>query len=413
MEVRTTVRRAQSMKNLSTTHSELWGGTGLGLGKGESDQRKSVFQLVEQYQSSLELRSIVKEEHKEKLSSPRDLKSTSSKIDGLLRRYESRDWTHRGGSVRSRSRSMDQLPPQKPTGTGALRALFESKAALQHSFSSSPRLSQDLNTENRLATEGDTEKPTHSAPHTPGRKETTHKWVRAIQPERRKTISSISMTPEKTATLLNGEKRPLQQDLGEKSPITQQEKSISSVKTRSAFFLSKAAAADSTLSPVKQGGVKQERPTSSEKSKKTSKFQQIPKELCSACLAPVYPMEKIVADKLILHYNCFCCKHCKQKLRIQNYAALYGEFYCLFHYQQLFKRKGNYDEGFGHKQHKDRWLPKSTEKESDDSSKDKAPKREVRATERNWFSQSRVRAQPLRRPYEPEAANVWLQLLHR
>ncbi|KAJ8337218.1 hypothetical protein SKAU_G00384380 [Synaphobranchus kaupii] len=110
-------------------------------------------------------------------------------------------------------------------------------------------------------------------------------------------------------------------------------------------------------------------------------FQLPPKELCSACLAPVYPMEKMVADKLILHHNCFCCKHCKKKLRIQNYTALYGEFYCLFHYQQLFKRKGNYDEGFGHKQHKDRWLPKATEKEADDTSKDKAPKRDVKATE--------------------------------
>ncbi|KAG5842034.1 hypothetical protein ANANG_G00173380 [Anguilla anguilla] len=92
-------------------------------------------------------------------------------------------------------------------------------------------------------------------------------------------------------------------------------------------------------------------------------------------------MEKMVADKLILHYNCFCCKHCNKKLRIQNYAALYGEFYCLFHYQQLFKRKGNYDEGFGHKQHKDRWLPKATEKEADDTSKDEGPKRDVKARE--------------------------------
>lgn len=44
---------------------------------------------------------------------------------------------------------------------------------------------------------------------------------------------------------------------------------------------------------------------------------------------------------------------------IHNYSSLYGEFYCISHYQQLFKRKGNYDEGFGHKQHKDRWLPKN------------------------------------------------------
>uniref|UniRef100_A0A673B462 LIM zinc-binding domain-containing protein n=1 Tax=Sphaeramia orbicularis TaxID=375764 RepID=A0A673B462_9TELE len=65
-------------------------------------------------------------------------------------------------------------------------------------------------------------------------------------------------------------------------------------------------------------------------------------------------MEKMVANKLILHKNCFCCKHCTKKLSIHNYASLYGEFYCTSHYQQLFKRKGNYDEGFGHQQHKDR-----------------------------------------------------------
>lgn len=46
---------------------------------------------------------------------------------------------------------------------------------------------------------------------------------------------------------------------------------------------------------------------------------------------------------------------------IYNYSALYGEFYCPSHYHQLFKRKGNYDEGFGHRQHKDRWLVKTEE----------------------------------------------------
>ncbi|KAI3375269.1 hypothetical protein L3Q82_021772 [Scortum barcoo] len=89
------------------------------------------------------------------------------------------------------------------------------------------------------------------------------------------------------------------------------------------------------------------------------KFQSSAKEMCSACLTPVYPMEKMVANKLILHNNCFCCKHCKKKLSIHNYSSLYGEFYCISHYQQLFKRKGNYDEGFGHKQHKDHWLQKN------------------------------------------------------
>lgn len=42
-----------------------------------------------------------------------------------------------------------------------------------------------------------------------------------------------------------------------------------------------------------------------------------------------------------------------------NYASLHGQIYCKPHFKQLFKSKGNYDEGFGHKQHKDRWNCKS------------------------------------------------------
>ncbi|KAE8279837.1 Xin actin-binding repeat-containing protein 1 Cardiomyopathy-associated protein 1 [Larimichthys crocea] len=51
---------------------------------------------------------------------------------------------------------------------------------------------------------------------------------------------------------------------------------------------------------------------------------------------------------------------CNKKLSMYNYAPLYGELYCIFHYQQLFRRKGNYDEGFGHAQHKNRWLLRNT-----------------------------------------------------
>ncbi|CDQ86143.1 unnamed protein product [Oncorhynchus mykiss] len=107
-------------------------------------------------------------------------------------------------------------------------------------------------------------------------------------------------------------------------------------------------------------------------------FQSPEKEICSACLTPVYPMEKMVANKLVLHNSCFCCKHCKKKLSIRNYSSLYGEFYCISHYDQLFKRKGNYDEGFGHKQHKDRWLPKPQEPEPDNKNDKKIPKGSTR-----------------------------------
>lgn len=39
------------------------------------------------------------------------------------------------------------------------------------------------------------------------------------------------------------------------------------------------------------------------------------KETCTACQKTVYPMERLVADKLIFHNSCFCCKHCHTKLR--------------------------------------------------------------------------------------------------
>ncbi|XP_012506128.1 PREDICTED: xin actin-binding repeat-containing protein 2 [Propithecus coquereli] len=55
------------------------------------------------------------------------------------------------------------------------------------------------------------------------------------------------------------------------------------------------------------------------------------KEICTLCQKTVYPMD------------------------LGNYASLHGQIYCKPHFKQLFKSKGNYDEGFGHKRHKDRW----------------------------------------------------------
>jgi hypothetical protein len=41
--------------------------------------------------------------------------------------------------------------------------------------------------------------------------------------------------------------------------------------------------------------------------------------------------------------------------RLGNFAALEGTYYCKTHLKQLFKEKGNYDEGFGREQHKTKW----------------------------------------------------------
>lgn len=72
-------------------------------------------------------------------------------------------------------------------------------------------------------------------------------------------------------------------------------------------------------------------------------------------------MESLTADKQSFHKSCFRCEHCRGKLSLGNYASLHGRMYCTPHYKQLFKSKGNYDEGFGHKPHKELWSNKNTE----------------------------------------------------
>ena len=42
-------------------------------------------------------------------------------------------------------------------------------------------------------------------------------------------------------------------------------------------------------------------------------------------------------------------------LSLSSFAALEGVYYCKPHFKQLFKLKGNYDEGFGREQHKSQW----------------------------------------------------------
>lgn len=94
-------------------------------------------------------------------------------------------------------------------------------------------------------------------------------------------------------------------------------------------------------------------------SKPLKKFQLPARETCVACVKTVYPLEKLVANQQVYHSSCFRCSHCNSKLSLGNYASLHGTVYCKPHFNQLFKAKGNYDEGFGHKPHKDLWASKS------------------------------------------------------
>lgn len=90
-------------------------------------------------------------------------------------------------------------------------------------------------------------------------------------------------------------------------------------------------------------------------SKAFKKFRLPVRESCVMCLKTVYPLERLVANQQIYHNTCFRCAHCNTKLSLVNYASLHSNVYCKPHFCQLFKAKGNYDEGFGHRPHKELW----------------------------------------------------------
>ncbi|XP_051865494.1 LIM domain and actin-binding protein 1a isoform X3 [Pristis pectinata] len=132
------------------------------------------------------------------------------------------------------------------------------------------------------------------------------------------------------------------------------------------------------MSKLSADGVKQQRPTMEIQNipAKPVKFQLPARELCVTCQKTVYPMERLVANQQVFHNACFRCSHCNMKLSLGNFASLHGNIYCKPHFSQLFKSKGNYDEGFGHKPHKELWMTKNEsdpmESKSEDSSEAKA-----------------------------------------
>lgn len=94
-------------------------------------------------------------------------------------------------------------------------------------------------------------------------------------------------------------------------------------------------------------------------------------------------MESLIADKQNFHKSCFRCEHCKGTLSLGNYASLHGRMYCKPHYKQLFKSKGNYDEGFGQKPHKELWNNKQN---SAETSRVKSPSTQRKNTDSKYSS---------------------------
>lgn len=113
-----------------------------------------------------------------------------------------------------------------------------------------------------------------------------------------------------------------------------------------------------------------------------------PAEKCLACEKTVYLVEKLEVDGKIFHKKCLKCSECSKILSAGSFASLQvrsalfpgvymflsrlallcahvtrtllllaqqGKIFCKPHFKQLFKLKGNYDEGFGSEQHKFKW----------------------------------------------------------
>ncbi|XP_070816097.1 LIM domain and actin-binding protein 1-like isoform X2 [Chaetodon trifascialis] len=113
---------------------------------------------------------------------------------------------------------------------------------------------------------------------------------------------------------------------------------------------------------------------------KAPRFCPPVRETCIACLKTVYPLERLVALQHVYHKSCFRCVHCSTKLSLGNYASLHGNVYCKPHFSQLFKAKGNYDEGFGHRPHKELWEPRADGEEGEEAVKPKEQERPAAVT---------------------------------
>ncbi|KAI7809280.1 putative GPI-anchored adhesin-like protein PGA55-like [Triplophysa rosa] len=202
------LRRSQSLKTLSGGHSS-WSTSEILL----RDKRTSVSQLVQKYESCVDLTDVGREETWSKIQ--------ESKVESLWRRYESFSASN---PTLSRSISMDMLPQPDPAGANSQRTLFESKNALHRDYTSSPRLN--------------------------------------IPPQAKMSpVSHITSSGREKS--YSNEKRPFKTDRKESSYIQEGKQKFTSspiptVKDRSAVYRSKLAASDASGSTEQTGSVIQE-----------------------------------------------------------------------------------------------------------------------------------------------------------
>ncbi|XP_049912212.1 LIM domain-containing protein isoform X1 [Epinephelus moara] len=167
----------------------------------------------------------------------------------------------RRNEMREQSRDKTNLTRSKSVGSlhssagsiGALKALFESKAATQNTVKSSVRAvsftSPYREADIMPVVNGDVEEAPADDAKTDAKDHVTRKVVNQTRIERRKTIGGIDF--ETMASSLADEKRRSIADFRDSSFIQTKETLSVSVKAMSALYLSKVAPQDSTHSPLK------------------------------------------------------------------------------------------------------------------------------------------------------------------
>ncbi|KAL2104243.1 hypothetical protein ACEWY4_001111 [Coilia grayii] len=162
----------------------------------------------------------------------------------------------------------------------------------------------------------------------------------------------ILTTPSRTSDSVDLEQRTYSLKQKENVPPSTVEMSVSQPNSRKGSLTDGNETASSS-------------PYDATQPKSAKKFCLPMREMCVMCQKTVYPLERLVANQQVFHNTCFRCSHCNTKLSLGNYASLHNNVYCKPHFCQLFKSKGNYDEGFGHRPHKELWegSPKATPEE--------------------------------------------------
>ena len=82
---------------------------------------------------------------------------------------------------------------------------------------------------------------------------------------------------------------------------------------------------------------------------------------CPVCDKSVYLAEEVKAEGKSYHKSCFRCTTCTKIVKTTTFASYQGSVYCKNCFMKNFREKGNYDEGFGHTQHKSKWVKGATE----------------------------------------------------